>query len=66
MAELVPSDVRAVWGELMRCRVAERERLAEARMWRRKNLPAMRYYALMAALAFRAKRRELAKGLVTR
>jgi hypothetical protein len=58
MAELVPSDVRQVWGELLQCRVAERER--------RKNLPAMRYYALMAALAFRAKRRELAKGLVTR
>jgi hypothetical protein len=62
----VPADVRQVWGELLQCRVAERERLAESRMWRKKNLPAMRYYALMAALAFRAKRRELAKGLVTR
>jgi hypothetical protein len=64
--ELIPRDVRQVWGELLQCRVAERERLAEAKKWAADNRPALRYIALMSALAFRAKRRELAKGLVTR
>jgi hypothetical protein len=66
MAELVPADVRLVWWRMHQCRIAERERLSEAKRWKERGLGFLWEQALRSALQFRAKRRELAKGLVTR
>ena len=55
----VPEDVRRLWGELAIARIRERERASEARFWKRAGLDFLRYDCVMAALAFRAKRREL-------